>query len=164
MRASLVERLSPSATDAHRDISGVSEDLELRFAPGNEEDFRAHLTRTHAQELRLRQTQVGPHRDDVVLLVNGMPANQYASEGQQRTVALSLKIAQSRVFASEEGAPPLLLLDDIFGELDPTRRNLLLRALPADGQKLVTATNMDWQKAEVGGPVLRLAGGILTRG
>ena len=80
-----------------------------------------------AQELRLRQTIVGPHRDDITLLVDEMAAAQYASEGQQRTVALALKIAQARVFTAEEKAAPLLLIDDIFGELDPARRNRLLR-------------------------------------
>ncbi len=108
---------------------------------------------SRGQELRLRQTVVGPHRDDITLLVDEMPAAQYASEGQQRTLALALKIAQARVFAAEENSPPLLLIDDIFGELDPARRNRLLQALPATAQKLVTATNMDWQERGMDGPV-----------
>jgi DNA replication and repair protein RecF len=106
--------------------------------------------------LRLRQTVVGPHRDDISLLVDEMPAPQYASEGQQRTVALALKIAQARVFAAEEGTAPLLLIDDIFGELDPVRRNQLLKSLPAEAQKLVTATSMAWQDERVDGPVFEL--------
>ena len=89
---------------------------------------------------------MGPHRDDIQILVEAQPANQYASEGQQRTVALALKIAQARIFMMEEGTPPLLLIDDIFGELDPARRNLLLQHLPAEGQKLVTATTMLWRE------------------
>jgi DNA replication and repair protein RecF len=88
---------------------------------------------------------VGPHRDDVDLSVDGMDAQIYASEGQQRTLALALKIAQAKIFA-EEGASPLLLIDDIFGELDPVRRNALLAALPADAQKLVTATSLQWRE------------------
>jgi DNA replication and repair protein RecF len=85
-----------------------------------------------------------------------MAAPQFASEGQQRTVALALKIAQARMFAQAEGAPPLLLIDDIFGELDPTRRNALLQHLPEDSQKLITATTMQWREQEVNGQVFEL--------
>ena len=161
MRAHLVARLTTPATEAHRDISGKDETLSLEFAAGNAEDFPADLARTRAQEIRLRQTVVGPHRDDIALRVDAKPASQYASEGQQRTVALALKIAQARVFAAEEGAPPLLLIDDIFGELDPSRRNRLLDSLPRDAQKLVTATSMAWQEETVAGPVWRINDGKL---
>lgn len=163
IRASLADHLAPYATGAHREISDAKETLGLEFAPGNGADFAADLARSSAQELRLRQTLVGPHRDDITLLVDAMAANQYASEGQQRTVALALKIAQARVFATEEGAAPLILIDDIFGELDPQRRNRLLEGLPTDAQKLVTATSMAWQEREVDGPVFQLADGTLRR-
>jgi len=106
---------------------------------------------------------VGPHRDDIQILVQTHPASQYASEGQQRTVALALKIAQARVFMMEEGTPPLLLIDDIFGELDPARRNLLLQHLPVDAQKLVTATTMQWRENGVEGSVFELRDRILAR-
>ena len=156
MRARLVERLAPLATEAHQQISGIEENLELRFAPGNDEDFARHLADSSAQESRLRQTIVGPHRDDIELLVQGKKAPQFASEGQQRTVALALKIAQAKLFALEEGTPPLLLIDDIFGELDPVRRNALLAHLPPEAQKLVTATTMQWQDQPTVGPVFQL--------
>jgi DNA replication and repair protein RecF len=164
MRAQLVERLAPLAAEAHRQVSGNAEEsLRLRFAPGNGEDFAADLANSHPKELRLRQTIVGPHRDDIDLAVEGKDAQQYASEGQQRTVALALKIAQARMFQMEEGAPPLLLLDDIFGELDPVRRNALLAHLPADAQKLVTATTMQWSEEAIDGPVFELRDRQLIR-
>ncbi|HYJ06014.1 MAG TPA: DNA replication and repair protein RecF [Chthoniobacterales bacterium] len=156
MRAKLVERLAPLAAAAHREISGTGETLQLRFAPGNSDDFASDLANSHAQELRLRQTIVGPHRDDIELLVEAKTANQYASEGQQRTVALALKIAQARIFLMEEGTAPLLLIDDIFGELDPVRRNALLQHLPAEAQKFVTATSMQWRENVGEGPVFEL--------
>jgi DNA replication and repair protein RecF len=156
MRAHLAERLGPCASAAHREISGTDERLQLEFAPGNGQDFARDLAESRPQELRLRQTVVGPHRDDILILVETKAANQYASEGQQRTVALALKIAQARVFMMEEGTVPLLLIDDIFGELDPVRRNSLLRHLPAEAQKLVTATSMQWRDVEVEGPVFEL--------
>jgi DNA replication and repair protein RecF len=156
MRSRLVERLGPLAAEAHQQISGVEENLELRFAQGNEDDFARDLHDSHARELRLRQTIVGPHRDDIELLVQGRKAPQFASEGQQRTVALALKIAQARLFAQEEEEPPLLLIDDIFGEIDPVRRNALLAHLPAEAQKLVTATTMQWHEDRLAGPVFEL--------
>jgi len=151
LRAGLVERLAPLASAGHRDISGTEETLQLRFCPGHAADFSGDLARSRSEELRLRQTVVGPHRDDIELAVEGKSANQFASEGQQRTVALALKIAQARIFLIEEGAPPLLLLDDVFGELDPVRRNALLEALPAESQKLVTATTMQWRESQLSG-------------
>ncbi len=156
MRTRLVERLAPLAATAHRDISGNGEALQIRFGPGNSEEFARDLENSRARGLRLRQTVVGPHRDDIEILVEGQLANQYASEGQQRTVALALKIAQSRIFMTEEAAPPLLLIDDIFGELDPVRRNALLQHLPPESQKLVTATTMQWREEGVEGPIFEL--------
>jgi DNA replication and repair protein RecF len=163
MRSRLVERLAPLAAAAHREISGTGERLEIEFSPGNSDDFARDLADSSAQESRLRQTVVGPHRDDVRILVEAHPASQYASEGQQRTVALALKIAQSRAFTMEEGTPPLLLIDDIFGELDPVRRNSLLHHLPREAQKLVTATTMQWRENGVEGPVSELKDGRLHR-
>lgn len=145
MRAKIVEHLAPFVVAAHAEISDSKEQISIRFAPGNEDDFAADLIRSRDKETRLRQTVVGPHRDDVDLYVNEMTAQRYASEGQQRTLALALKIAQARMF-TEAGTPPLLLIDDIFGELDPDRRHLLLASLPADSQKLVTATTPQWRE------------------
>ncbi|HVF72542.1 MAG TPA: DNA replication and repair protein RecF [Chthoniobacterales bacterium] len=163
IRARLVERLAPLAADAHRRISGVEETLQLQFIPGAADDFARHLAESHARESRLRQTIVGPHRDDIELSVQGKPAQQFASEGQQRTVALALKLAQSRIFLMDEGNAPLLLIDDIFGELDPSRRNALLQHLPPESQKLVTATTMDWRESAMEGPVFELRERQLVR-
>ncbi len=156
MRAALVRQLAPQAETSQRAISAQGESLLLEYAPGNEEDFAAHLARTRAEEERLRLTTVGPHRDDLRLQVEGLPAAQFASEGQQRTIALALKLAQARIFAEETGAGPLLLIDDIFGELDAARRNALLAHLPGDSQKLVTATALDWRTGEWEGELLEL--------
>ena len=156
MRAALVRQLAPSAEASQRAISSEDETLLLEYAPGNEDDFAAHLARTRADEGRLRLTTVGPHRDDLRLQVQGMPAAQFASEGQQRTIALALKLAQARLFAEEIGTEPLLLIDDIFGELDATRRNALLAHLPNDSQKLVTATSLEWRTGEWEGTELKL--------
>jgi DNA replication and repair protein RecF len=145
MRATIVERLAGFVAEAHAGISNSQERIDIYFSPGNGDDFAADLARSREEERRLRQTIVGPHRDDIDFFVDGMAAQIFASEGQQRTLALALKIAQARVFA-EEGAPPLLLIDDIFGELDRSRRNSLLDSLLLDSQKLITATTWQWRR------------------
>ncbi len=159
MRAALVRQLAPAASASHRAISGAGEELALSYAPGNEQDFAGQLERVAEEDRRLRLTTVGPHRDDLRLEVQGMAAAQFASEGQQRTAALALKLAQAKIFAEAAQVPPLLLIDDIFGELDGPRRNALLAAVPNESQKLVTATSLDWREGLWEGPILELAGG-----
>jgi DNA replication and repair protein RecF len=143
LRSELIARLAPLAAAAYADISSDKERVDVYFAPGNEEDFAADLARTREEQLRLRQTVVGPHRDDLDLFIDGMDAQLFASEGQQRTMALALKLGQARLFA-EAGTVPLLLIDDIFGELDPIRRKRLFDCLPEAAQKLVTSTTPKW--------------------
>ncbi|PYM02390.1 MAG: DNA replication and repair protein RecF [Verrucomicrobia bacterium] len=146
LRIELAKMLAPLATQAYQRISAGREKFELRFLPGASDDFGGDLERSQSESIRLRQTIVGPHRDDLELLVDNLPAAQFASEGQQRTIALAMKIAQAKALKkSSDGKAPLLLIDDIFGELDPERRNALLDNLPADWQKLVTATAMPWR-------------------
>src|SRR6266403_323719 len=146
LRAELTEMLAPLAMQAYQRISAGREKFQLRVLPGANDDFGSDLGRSHRESIRLRQTIVGPHRDDLELLVDNLPAVQFASEGQQRTIALAMKIAQAETLKkSGEGKAPLLLIDDIFGELDHERRNALLDNLPADSQKLVTATAMPWR-------------------
>jgi DNA replication and repair protein RecF len=156
MREMLVRRLAASAALSQRAISSDQETLVLEYVPGSEEDFAAHLERSRANDERLRLTTAGPHRDDLRLLLQELPAAQFASEGQQRTIALALKLAQAHLLTDETETGPLLLIDDIFGELDPTRRNALLAHLPNDSQKLITATTIDWRAGEWEGPVLKL--------
>lgn len=158
-RAELVRELEPQVQASHRAISADGEVPTLEYAAGSGEDFAAELHAARAEDVRLRQTSVGPHRDEVRILLN-QHGTAFASEGQQRTVVLSLRLAAARLLEERHGVPPVLLLDDIFGELDPARRTALLRALPAGGQKLITLTSMDWVEAE-GAGILRLgaAGG-----
>jgi DNA replication and repair protein RecF len=144
LRARFAEMIAPLAASAYERISGGRETLRVRFVPGMGGNLAKELAQSRIEEKRLRQTVVGPHRDDLELLVDNMPAMQFASEGQQRSTVLALKIAQADVFKNI-GQPPVLLIDDIFGEIDSERRNALLDNLPADSQKLVTATAMPWR-------------------
>lgn len=148
-REELVQSLRPEVTRIHADLSAHAETLMLAYEPGYaEENLADELLRLRDEESRLRQTAAGPHRDELSLTLNGLDATTFASEGQQRSAALSLKIAQAHVLEAVAGRPPLLLLDDVFGELDAARRRALLRLLPAGTQKIITTTTLDWARDE----------------
>jgi len=154
-RRNLINELQADADAAQSAISGRQESLRLEYAPGDQGDFAAALAAAQTEDARLRQTTVGPHRDDVHFFLNETGADD-SSEGQQRTLVLSLKLGAARLLERHFGTPPLLLLDDIFGELDPGRRNALLAALPAEGQRIITTTHLDWMPDSAGAHVLRL--------
>jgi len=162
-RALLVSELQPHASEAQKAISSVAgESLSLAYVSGTNGgagDFAANLAASRDEDLRLRQTTVGPHRDDLGLTLNGL-AMDLSSEGQQRTVALALRLAQARLIAARRAQLPLLLLDDIFGELDPARRNALLDHLPSGAQQIITTTHLDWASTQVE-RVFRLEGRLL---
>lgn len=146
-RSELCRVLAPLVTTACRQISGREETLKITYRPGSGTDFAAALEETREEETRLRTTVAGPHRDDLEVALDGRKAATFASEGQQRSVALALKLAQARALESDAGRPPLYLIDDVFGELDSLRRNNLLAALPDAAQKLITTTSLDWLEA-----------------
>ncbi len=151
-RREMIEQLKPYAAEAQHQISGRDETLEIAYESASGDhvrengdvDLATELLGRREEEFRKRQTLSGPHRDDLSLAINGLSAAKFASEGQQRTVALALKLAQSRLFFERRRRAPLLLVDDVFGELDPGRRNALMAAWPAGSQKLITTTHLDW--------------------
>lgn len=157
-RGRLVAELTPKAMSAQQKVSGVAESLILEYVAGSPADFSNALAGARGEDSRLRQTTVGPHRDDLKFQINGL-GSEFASEGQQRTIALALKLAQAILLQERSGTAPLLLLDDIFGELDSHRRNALMEHLPCDSQRLVTTTSIDWMEAKA--CVRQIVGGKL---
>ena len=143
-RSKLVEMLEPEAAASQIAVSACDERVGMEYVSGAGDDLEQSLEMTRERERRIGQTVAGPHRDEVRLTINGMAAADFASEGQQRTMALSLKLAQGELLQKEAHKMPVYLLDDIFGELDPERRNALMAALPKDAQKLITTTHIDW--------------------
>ncbi len=148
MRRELIPRISPLARLAFRRIAGDAEELRLDFAPSVKSDFAVELAKSRDRERAYRSTLVGPHRDDLRLLINDQPAAQFASEGQKRTLALALKMAQAEYLTGIHGAPPVLLIDDVMGELDAKRRAgllpLLERSHQTRGQVFMTCTAESW--------------------
>ncbi len=149
-RHELVPRLSALARLAYRRIARDAEELRMRYAPSVKEEFSVELAQSAPRERALRATVVGPHRDDLQLHLNDRPTAQFASEGQKRSLAIALKMAQAEYLAGRTAGPPILLIDDVMGELDTRRREgllpLLERSEHARGQVFMTCTQENWPR------------------
>lgn len=157
-RQDLLPRLAPMALVAARRIAPETEDLSLEYQPSVKSDFAVELAQSRARERVMRATMVGPHRDELRLSINGRSAAQFGSEGQKRTIAIALKMAQAEYLTQARGAPPILLIDDVMGELDARRRAgflpLLEHARQAKGQVFMTCTEENWPR-ELGRELIR---------
>lgn len=149
-RAALLPELAPRIVAAHQRIAPKGESLAVAYAPNVKGDFAEHLRRHREREYRLGSTAAGPHRDELTLELNERPAADFASEGQKRTVAIALKMAQAEHFSAVHGVPPVLLIDDVMGELDATRRAgfipLLDQCSQGRGQVFMTCTEENWPR------------------
>jgi DNA replication and repair protein RecF len=149
-RQDFVPALAPRVQSAFRRIAVESDELALHYQPSVTGDFAVALSQSRARERALKTTVVGPHRDDLTLLVNDRAAAPYTSEGQKRTLAIALKLAQAEHLAAVYGTPPLLLIDDVMGELDNRRRSafvpLLQQSFRAGGQVFMTCTEENWPR------------------
>ncbi len=158
LRRELVPIFSPFARQAYARISNDTEELRLEYVSSVKGDFKVELAQSQARERTYRSTVIGPHRDELQLSVNDRAAGQYGSEGQKRSVAIALKMAQAEYVTGLHGSPPVLLIDDIMGELDLKRRTgflpLLQRAHQSRGQVFMTATEENWPE-ELGRDVRR---------
>jgi DNA replication and repair protein RecF len=159
--------LAPSLLEACRLISDAAEQVGFRYEPDHDnEDPAAQLALLAAcreQDLRLKTTTRGPHRDDFHFALRGADARAFASEGQQRLLVIALRLAQAEWFRSKSGIQPLLLVDDVAGELDPARRERFWRALPAKSQIIATGTH-DPEGQGGAWRVIRVRGGELSAG
>ncbi len=148
-RARMVRGLATHAPALHSDISGGREKLELRYVTSSHvtdpfapeaaiaEELYEHILQRREAELASGMLLVGPHRDEIELTVDGKPARTHASQGQTRTAALAMKLAQRELFFEDSGENPLLLLDDVLSELDDARRRWVLERL-GSGQVIIT--------------------------
>ena len=164
-RGEVLATLEELAREVHLELTGGQERLRLRYVPGLplstgggqlllrfdvppsfelkslQEAFRTRLKEVRAQEIVQGVSLIGPHRDDLRFLVGDVEMNVYASRGQQRTIALSLKLAEMELIRRLKGESPLLLLDEVMAELDEGRRNYLLERISGMGQAILTATD-----------------------
>ena len=169
-RAAYAERLKKTAAPIHEDFSGRGEKIEMRyltvstvkdpFASSKDiyYDICEHQEKHRQAELDSEQCLTGAHKDDLEILINGKPAKNYASQGQTRTAALSLKLAEREIVLQETGEYPILLLDDVLSELDERRQAYVLNRI-GGGQTLITCCEDEQLSARTGGKVIHIHGG-----
>lgn len=161
--------LAVRVSEAYAQIAEAAEPCSLSYAPESplrtEEGWIERFARVRPRDLALKSTSSGPHRDDYDLQLGGRAARDYGSEGQQRSLVLSLRLAEVAYFREQCGVEPLLLADDVLGELDPGRRARFWASLGAERQVLATGTRLpeadlgEWQVFEVKGGAFSLRGG-----
>jgi DNA replication and repair protein RecF len=168
-RQELLPRLAERVQAAFGRIAQGREALRLEYQPSVRSDFAVELAQSRVRERSYRTTLLGPHRDEVRLLLDDQPAADFGSEGQKRTLALALKMAQADYLSGLHGVSPMLLIDDVMGELDARRRSaflpLLEQAREGKGQVFMTATEENWPR-ELGRELVRweISQGTLQRG
>lgn len=142
-RKQFVEELNEIVHDIHYRISGEKEELFLRYEPNIDDIFfEDELNRAKIKDMKLCQTSVGPHRDDLLFSIGDVDIRKYGSQGQQRTSALSLKLSEIELVKKSIQDTPVLLLDDVLSELDSNRQNYLLNNI-CDTQTIITCTGLD---------------------
>lgn len=142
-RKEFIEKLNYIISPIHSKLSGGKEQLTISYEPSVEvNNFEKELTNYRERDIKVKATEIGPHRDDVVFMINGIDIRKYGSQGQQRTTALSLKLAEIELVKEITGDNPILLLDDVLSELDSNRQNYLLNSIN-DVQTIITCTGLD---------------------
>lgn len=142
-REKFVKEINDLVKSIHTKLSGDREQLEIIYEPCvKEQDFKSELVRVRDRDLKFKCTNIGPHKDDMCFLINGMDVRKYGSQGQQRTAALSLKLAEIELVKQIIHDTPVLFLDDVLSELDSRRQNFLLDSI-GNIQTMITCTGLD---------------------
>lgn len=147
-RQGLIDDLSPRMQAAHQSLTQGQEELTVHYlGPGQQGlssvAFQEALRAAREDDILRGYSSLGPHRDDFTIFIQGRDCRKYGSQGQQRTAALSLKMAEVSFLASVYGHYPILLLDDVLSELDGQRRAQLLELVSRDLQTFITCTDLD---------------------
>ena len=142
-REKFVKEINDLVKSIHTKLSGDREQLEIIYEPCvKEQDFESELVRVRDRDLKFKCTNIGPHKDDMCFLINGMDVRKYGLQGQQRTAALSLKLAEIELVKQIIHDTPVLFLDDVLSELDSKRQNFLLDSI-GNIQTMITCTGLD---------------------
>ena len=162
-RKQFIQDLNQIIYTIHKNLTGEKEEILLTYEPNVEEiNYREQLSKNRESDCKMKTTSVGPHRDDICVLVNGIDIRKYGSQGQQRTAALSLKLSEIQFVKQIIKDTPVLLLDDVLSELDSHRQNYLLGSIK-DIQTIITCTGLDdfvEKQFEVNKVFQVIAGGI----
>lgn len=179
-RLNFTEEIKPIAKEFQDNISKHTENLDLVYkstiqtadnviAACNDKEalktqFKKALDNSFEEELGRGQSVIGPHRDDLTFLINGKEAKSFASQGQQRSIVLAVKLAELKVIEKRKDEIPVLLLDDVFAELDESRQDFLLHNLPENIQTFLTTTHISNIQKEFlkGAQILEIKNGKVT--
>ncbi len=143
MRDGFVQEIAVIIKDKHRNLTGGQEEIEVKYKPNCQaNDFSGQLFIERDRDIILGTTTVGPHRDDMLFYIGGQEIKTYGSQGQKRTAALSLKMAEIEIVEKTIGEKPILLLDDVLSELDRSRQNYLLENIKGI-QTIITCTGLE---------------------
>lgn len=153
-RAAFVEQLNACTARFYHNLQGISEGIEIRYKCSAEvenarESLLAKMQANAAREREMGVCLTGPHREDLEILINGRDSKIYASQGQQRTAMLAIRLASLEVAQAQTGEAPVLLLDDVFSELDRRRRESLMEIVSGN-QVFITCTDMEGMKEFAG--------------
>ena len=171
-RAAYAKRLERAAAPIHEEFAGGEEQLSMRYqtvssvtdplASEREIYYQIceHQERHRDAELESGQCLTGCHKDDLIIDLNGQSARAFASQGQTRTAALSLKLAERDIFTEEFGEPPVLMLDDVLSELDQKRQEFVLNRI-GGGQTLITCCDEERIAQRTGGHILTVRKGTI---
>ena len=169
-RAAFIERLREEAAPIHGEFSGAGEKLGIQYSTvssvrnplGSAQeifyDLCEHQERHRTAEIESQQCLTGAHKDDLVITINGQNARSFASQGQTRTAALSIKLAEREIYLDETGEYPILLLDDVLSELDMRRQEFVLNRI-GGGQTLITCCEDEGISKRTGGKVMHVEKG-----
>lgn len=142
-RTEFINHLNEIIYHLHKKLSGNREELLIKYEPSVlSENFEKKLENSLERDMHMKMTTTGPHRDDISFLIHGIDIRKFGSQGQQRTSALSLKLAEIELVKQTIHDTPILLLDDVLSELDSNRQNYLLGSIGSI-QAIITCTGMD---------------------
>jgi len=162
-RATLVSRITPMVRDAYEQLAGVATPIELKYEPEwRRVGLIAALQAVRTDDVRRGVSTVGPHRDELELSINGLASRTHASQGEQRTLALALRLAGHRLVTERTESAPILVLDDVLSELDDGRARALLGHLPG-GQVVITSASK-LPSAAKADRIIRIKNGTVVSG
>ena len=158
-RIKYCEKLTETASEIYSELSSFYEELKVEYIRGcSDEDFEEKLYMSRKKDIYTCSTSVGPHRDDLNFCINGISARSFGSQGQQRSVAIALKLAESRIMNKITGERPIAILDDVMSELDIGRQNFILNHIK-DWQVFITCCDPSNITLLNEGKIIKVSGG-----
>lgn len=149
-RKKIIEKMNEILQKTHSEISGTNELIEIKYVPNvDENSFEDELKKHLHDDVKHGNTSVGPHKDDYIFIINNKNIGAHGSQGQQRNVVLSLKLSEVQLIYEVKNEYPILLLDDVFSELDKNRQNKLLKNINSEVQTFITTTSISDIEKEI---------------